>query len=70
TVTEFDTDSDVVDGDDTAGYQWGTYSGTVLTPDGGEETIQGKFMWILRHNENGWKVVADIWNSTPLSRGG
>jgi len=67
TYVDFDTDSDVVDGDDTAGYQWGTWSAVTTDADGNEVTTQGKFMWILRHNENGWRVVADIWNSTPLA---
>lgn len=65
TYTMFDTDSDVVDGDDTVGYQYGTFSAAYTDANGDEVTTQGKFMWILRRGDTGWAVVADIWNGTP-----
>ncbi|HKJ92710.1 MAG TPA: DUF4440 domain-containing protein [Longimicrobiales bacterium] len=64
-VEDYKTDSDAVDGDRSIGYHRGTYRITMSSSDG-QYKEQGKFLWVLRRTGTGdWKIVADIWNTTP-----
>ncbi len=65
TVVDYKTDSNAVDGDRSIGYHRGTYHLTTTSANG-QYDEQGKFLWVLRRTATGdWKIVANIWNTTP-----